>query len=322
MKIAQIGTAHEGLGGGTSINFAFKEVFPKIASNFSYHPVIDGEILNLKKIEHADLIFLPTLGYISDRKFYMQQKQPKYIKQLQEIEKPFAACLLAPWELEIYPFFMNTLESKVKVYFVYNTILKKYYSSRGLDNLEVIPINFVPVFSIHKTNKQEKLVVCTSRLTPSKRIDMVVDAAKIATDFTFRFYGSANHISQLDYIYSRLGEGHYFGEYRSLEVPYSNAVFHIDMSTYENDGDRPQLTTLEAMSFGCVPIVRRQWVGKSFYSLVEDENVLVADSPEEIAEQLKNTTKEDINRIVNNNYKYLETRNQPEKIVKRMLEKF
>lgn len=77
----------------------------------------------------------------------------------------------------------------------------------------------------------------------------------------------------------------YNGKFNSVGNILRDHIFSVDFSTLPNDGGRVQYTTLEAMNYGCVPVVNTKWIMPDD-ELVPGVNCLSASNAEELRDIL------------------------------------
>ena len=143
--------------------------------------------------------------------------------------------------------------------------------------------------NINKYKKQkENIIFNCSRMISYKKIIETIKLAKEMPEYKFIFYGKFTD-EKGHYLYGIAGktyierikkyiEENNLGEDRVELLNgkgdkyeyYKRAKFVIDLS-YFKDKDRVQYTTLEAMEYGCIPIVHKNYTGKE---LREWENVI------------------------------------------------
>ncbi|MDP2672748.1 MAG: hypothetical protein Q8O84_02965 [Nanoarchaeota archaeon] len=319
MKIGIIDFNISGIGGAP---VATKEIFYSFSNSLLFEKVIlltETEIKDRPEIlQNFDLLHLPVLGSSSERQM---EEKPLIIKILEDSEKPFTVDLRASWDMEIYPFSSELLNNKkCKAIVTISKDLQKFYKKKlkrkiyFIDQWRTLSVpNILP--------KKKNKVVCFSRITPSKCIHEFALCCK-EINAECLCYGPINYQDYFN-LFKDCENFSYKGELLG-ETEIINALldakFVIDLSTFENDGDRLQFTLLEGMTLNCIPVMKKQWFGR----LEDNKNGImidkITDIPKKINSLLLNENLQ--NSIINNNKKILKKKFNKNTGVKKYMQIF
>ena len=156
--------------------------------------------------------------------------------------------------------------------------------------------------------------VSISRIDFDKHTDITLRASYMLDEQGLKpitLYGYHNEIYEYHHLrekckmdLKKYWKGYFKKSYEELGEILKDAKYVVDMSAIKGDGGGSQYTFLEAIHYGCVLILNKQWIENQKTNYVHGENCFIVGNSEELVELLKSNP--DCSQIVLNAKKLLE----------------
>jgi hypothetical protein len=168
-------------------------------------------------------------------------------------------------------------------------------------------------FPIERVENPDR-AVSISRIDFDKHTDITLRASYMLDEQGLKpitLYGYHNEIYEYHYLrekckmdLKKYWKGYFKKSYEELGEILKDAKYVVDMSAIKGDGGGSQYTFLEAIHYGCVLILNKQWIENQKTNYIHGENCFIVGNSEELVELLKNNL--DCSNIVKNAKKLLE----------------
>lgn len=259
-----------------------------------------GYSCNYQNITPEDLLKLnePILITAIDKSGY------EYIDKLPENSK---LVIHDPTELKAQKGFLVDKLQKFKVITIRRSV-KDYLSRLNIEStfLHHPFVSLAEQIEDKEMRNKKTGAVSISRIDYDKHTEVILKANELLLE-PIEIFGAKNDryvyhkLKDLDPMKETTPGSCYRGKFPKDFFQLSNILngkkYVVDLSRIKDDGGGSQYTFLEAIDFGCVLILHRDWVNAPNSIFIEGENCLAVANEDELVELLNSDTDTDTTRI-------------------------
>lgn len=314
MKVALIGLYWRGRGGATTSAITYWPALRKWGIDAEFivmsglgKPKVSEPIQDVIPVTHVkfkeaanyinenfDGVHFWTMGNTSD-------KQDRHLDILENIELPWMCSIRAPNDFKRYKNWETMLNTGNwrGAHFISELLrahaIDKYPKYFSKENTVAAECTIDPSrLEVASPYRKEKLVVQHTRVASIKRPHILVNYAdklynagieKIRIYGRCEYWSYQNQLEELDNYPIVDWEGAF--ELYQLPAILRPAMFDFDLTDHgPHDGGRPQNTTLEAMLYGAIPVIQKQWCNEHMQDM---KHVIAFDpqSPDDVVSKVK-----------------------------------
>lgn len=265
---------------------------------------------------NISLLDFQTLVKTSSEPYLITAVDSNYYKILPELPENGYLVIHDPTEIKSKKGELVQYLSRFKIITIRKSV-SDYLTQKGITNTLLLHPYVSPTSLPDRISRSAKRgCVAISRIDYDKHTEIILRANQLLLE-PIQIYGSKNdryvyhHLKTLDPMKEHVPGSNYRGRFpkddESLAKILVPAKFVVDLSRIKDDGGGSQYTFLEAINYGCILILHRDWVSADQSVFQEGVNCLAVATEDELANLLNSGINQTtLNKLHDNSMDILE----------------